>query len=272
MSAATPADLSVGATVSFAYTPANCTNCTKEALNVSADLGLASQTISFGALSNTTYGSASFTLNATGGSSGNAVTYALGSGSVGCSLSGTDNATVPTAARLWLIVSITGVTGVGEKCIIVASQAGNTTYEAATSVTRDFTIAKASQTISFGALSNTTYGAASSTLTATGGGSGNPVTYLLGAGSVGCSLSGTNNATVSITGVTGVGEQCVIVASQAGRRHLRGRHQRHARLHDRQGELTVTADNQTITYADQVPQLTYQIAGFGNDETRRRPA
>jgi len=97
----------------------------------------ATQTITFGALDNKTYGDAPFDLSANGGASGNPVTFALGAGSKGCSLSGTNNKTV----------TITAANALGEKCIIVASQAGNANYNAATDETRDFTIAKASLTV-----------------------------------------------------------------------------------------------------------------------------
>ena len=120
----------------------------------------AGQTISFAALGGKTFGDAPFTVSATGGGSGNPVTFTA-SGS--CSSGGTNGATIT-------------ITGAGS-CTVTANQAGNTNYNAATAVPQTFTIAKAGQTISFAALGGKTFGDAPFTVSATGGGSGNPVTF-----------------------------------------------------------------------------------------------
>ena len=103
----------------------------KAAPNVDQDITInkADQTITFAALADKTFGDAAFHVSATA-SSNLAVTFALGAGSVGCSISGNT-------------VSITGATGTGEFCIIVAKQAGNVNYNPAPDVSRSFTIAKA---------------------------------------------------------------------------------------------------------------------------------
>src|SRR5213078_4795373 len=88
------------------------------------------------------------------------------------------------------------ITGAGS-CTVTASQAGDGNYNAAASVGRSFTIAKADQTISFGALADKTFGDAPFTVSATGGASGNPVTF----GAAGnCTSGGTNGGTITITG------------------------------------------------------------------------
>lgn len=166
-------------------------------------IGKASQTITFDALPNKTYGNSPFAATATA-SSNLAVGFALGGGSVGCSLSGST-------------LTITAVTGAGQSCIVVASQSGSANYNAATPVTQSFTIAKASQTITFAALASKAYGDGPFGLTATA--PGGPVTFALGAGSAGCSISG---STVTVTGATGPGQACVIVASQAGNANYSG--------------------------------------------------
>ena len=81
------------------------------------------------------------------------------------------------------VITISGNTatiiGIGTSTI-TASQSGNDNYNAAANVTQDQIIVSASltnQTISFEALNAVTYGDASFSLTATGGQSGNPVTY-----------------------------------------------------------------------------------------------
>jgi hypothetical protein len=103
--------------------------------------GLASQTIAFGALSNVTFGVAPFAIAATA-SSGLAVTFASTTPSV-CSVSG----------------NTVTVLAVGS-CSVTASQAGNSSYAAATPVTQSFGVFAAAQTISFGSLSNVTLGVA----------------------------------------------------------------------------------------------------------------
>ncbi|HEX7310867.1 MAG TPA: Calx-beta domain-containing protein [Gaiellaceae bacterium] len=143
-----------------------------------------SQTITFGAPANKTYGDADFTVSATA-SSGLPVSFAP---SGNCTMSG-------AAVHL----------GGAGSCTVTASQAGDATYNAATSVSRTFSIAKASQTISFGALSNKTLGDADFAVSATAS-SGLAVSF---APSGPCTVSG---STVHLTD-TG---SCTITASQAG--------------------------------------------------------
>ena len=150
--------------------------------------GLLSQTITFGALTNQTYGAAPFIIGATA-SSGLAVTFASQTTSV-CTVSGS---------------TITIVAAGG--CTIQASQAGNATYAAAPAVNQTFTIAQASQTIAFGALGNQLLGVAPFTVNATAS-SGLPVTFASTTVVV-CTVSGS-----AVTLLT-VGT-CTIRASQLG--------------------------------------------------------
>ena len=71
------------------------------------------------------------------------------------------------------------------------------------------TVTKADQTISFGALGNKTFGDAPFTVSATGGGSGNPVIFTA---SGTCTSGSTNGATITITGAG----SCTVNANQAG--------------------------------------------------------
>jgi hypothetical protein len=87
-------------------------------------IGAAGQTITFAAIADKTFGTASFTVSATA-SSGLPVSFAA-----------TGNCTVAT--------STVTITGAGS-CTITASQAGNTNYSAAENVSRSFNIAKANQ-------------------------------------------------------------------------------------------------------------------------------
>src|SRR5207247_2335776 len=144
----------------------------------------ADQTITFGALAARTYGDANFTVGATA-STGLAVSF---SPSGTCTVSGT-------------MVTITGA----GSCTITASQAGDTNYNAAPPVDQSFTVGKADQTITFGALAARTYGDASFTVGATAS-TGLAVSF---SASGTCTVSGT---TVTITGAG----SCTITASQAG--------------------------------------------------------
>ena len=146
----------------------------------------ATQSIAFDALANRTFGDAPFAVSATGGPSGNAVSFAAAGN---CTVAGNQ-------------VTIGGA----GSCMITASQAGNANYSAAPEVSRSFAIAQATQSISFGALANRTFGDAPFTVSATGGASGNPVTFDA-AGN--CTLSG-NLVTITAAG------SCTITASQAG--------------------------------------------------------
>jgi YVTN family beta-propeller protein len=116
----------------------------------------ASQTISFGALSNKTYGAGPFTVCATGGGSGNPVTFSATPPAV-CTSAGTNGARIT-------------ITGVGT-CTVTAHQAGDANYNAASSVLRDFLVQQNSQTITWSALPSHMVGEEPFTVAATGGGS-----------------------------------------------------------------------------------------------------
>jgi hypothetical protein len=100
-------------------------------------------------------------------------------------------------------------TGAGS-CAVDANQAGNARYADAPQVERTITVSKLSQSISFFAPPAATI-FSSATLSAIGGGSGNPVVFSVASssGAEVCSLSGT----VVTFGRTG---KCVIDANQAG--------------------------------------------------------
>jgi hypothetical protein len=96
-------------------------------------------------------------------------------------------------------------------CTIVAKQAGDVKYEPEAE-TQSFVVGKGSQAITFTttAPSSATVAGPAYTVTATGGGSGNPVTITIdAASSSACSIAG---STVSFIGVG----TCVIDANQAG--------------------------------------------------------
>ena len=101
--------------------------------------------------------------------------------------------------------TVTGIT-VGT-CTLSADQHGNANYYAASQAMQSFNIGKGGQIIVFG-VAPTLAGGAPATVSATGGASGNPVTFSSSPVSV-CTVSGS-----TVTGVT-VGA-CTIAADQAG--------------------------------------------------------
>ena len=166
-------------TVQVADTSGNFANATSRATVAKRD-----QTITFDALPNKTFGNADFTVSAAA-TSGLTVSFAADGQ---CTVSGTT----------------VHLTGAGS-CTITASQAGDGVFNAAPSVQRTFQIAKADQTITFGVLSDRTFGDADFGVSATAT-SGLAVSFAA-AGS--CSVTG---STVRITGAG----SCTVTASQAG--------------------------------------------------------
>jgi len=185
-----------------------------------------SQTITFGALANKTYGAAPFTVSATA-SSGLTVSFASLTTSV-CTLSGT-TVTIVTAGT----------------CTIQASQAGNATYAPAPNVSQSFTVAKANQTITFAALTGKTYGAAPFTVSATAS-SGLAVTFTSTTTAV-CTVSG--NTVTLVTGGT-----CTIQAAQAGNTSYNA-------ASNVSQSFTIAKASQTITF-NALANKTYGAAPF----------
>jgi len=146
----------------------------------------ASQSISFAPIGDHTYGDSPLTLSATGGASGNPVTFTA---SGECAVSGTT-----------LTITAAG------NCTVTALQAGALGFLAAADVTQSFTIAKAPQAISFTPLSRRLYGDAPFSVSSTGGGSSNPVGFTTDGV---CTLSG---STVTITDIG----SCTVTAHQDG--------------------------------------------------------
>jgi probable HAF family extracellular repeat protein len=183
-----------------------------------------SQTITFSSLANRTFGDAPFTVSGTGGASGNPVTF----GATGnCISSGTNGSTIT-------------ITGAGS-CTVTASQAGNANYSAAADVPQSFTISKANQTITFGSLSNKTFGDAPFTVSATGGGSTSPVTFTATGN---CSHTGTNGSTITLTGAG----SCTVTASQAGDANYFAAANVPQSFNIAKATATITLSNLTHTY------------------------
>ena len=141
-------------------------------------------------------GGPTYTVTATGGGSGNAVTLTIAA---------------PSASVCTIAGSTVSFTGVGT-CTIDANQAGDADYSAAPQAQQAFAVGKGGQSIAFtsSAPGAAVVGGATYTVTATGGPSGNPVTFTIDASSSGrCTiLAGT--VTMVHAG------SCTIDANQAG--------------------------------------------------------
>jgi uncharacterized cupin superfamily protein len=96
-------------------------------------------------------------------------------------------------------------------CTVHYNQAGNGNYNAAPEKTEAVTAEKANQTITFAALAAKTLGDPPFTVSASGGGSGNPVTFSASPSTT-CTSGGTNGATITIAGVG----TCTVTSDQAG--------------------------------------------------------
>jgi len=186
----------------------------------------ATQTIAFTAPTTpVSYGVSPITLVATGGASGNAVTFSVtGPGTI----SG----------------SVLTVTGVGT-IQITANQAGNTNYAAATAVTQSVVVTQAAQTINFTAPTTpVNYGVSSITLVATGGASGNAVVFSV--------VSGPGTISGSVLTVTGVGT-IQIAANQAGNAN-------YAAATAVTQSIVVNAISQSITFTAPTTPVTYGVS------------
>jgi hypothetical protein len=140
---------------------------------------------------------------------------------------------------------------------VTATFAGNTNYLGGSSFA-PLTIGLAPQAITFGALAGRTYGNPPFAVSATGGGSGNPVTFSTLTTSV-CTVSG---ATVTIVGAG----TCTIDADQAGNGSYSAAPQAHANVVVAPATLTVTAVDKVITYGSPDPSFTFTYGGLvGSD-------
>jgi coenzyme F420-reducing hydrogenase gamma subunit len=172
-----------------------------------------SQTITFGALSNKIFGAAPFTVKATA-SSGLAVSF------------GSTTSAICTVAGSTVTIVAAGT------CTVQATQAGNTNYAAATPVNQSFQVTQASQTITFGSLSNKNFGTAPFTVKATAS-SGLAVSFASTTSAV-CTVAG---STVTLVAVG----TCTIQATQSGNSN-------YAAAAPVNQSFQVTKGSQTITF------------------------
>ena len=163
----------------------------------SFSVGATAQTVAFtsGVPSSPTVGG-TYNAAATGGASGNPVTFSIDATS--------------TAGACTITGSTISLTGVGT-CTLDVNQVGDAGYSAAPQVQQSFSVLPGSQAITFTSSvpSSPTVGG-TYTVSATGGATGNPVTFSIDATSTAgaCTITG---STISLTGVG----TCVIDANQA---------------------------------------------------------
>jgi len=200
-------------------------------------VGQIAQTITFSPATPVTYGVSPITLSATGGSSGNPVTFSVIAGP------GTISGSTLT------------VTGAGT-IVVAANQAGNTTYSAATQVTASIVVNQAAQTISFSPATPVTYGISSITLSATAT-SGLGVTYSV--------VSGPGTISGSTLTVTGAGT-IVIAANQAGNTSYTAATQVTGSIVVNKAALSVVVNAATSVYGAAFPTFTGTLTGVvGSD-------
>ncbi len=166
-------------------------------VSASFHVARATPTLTLAVLPDRTLGTGPFSITSAATSTGPAtITFATGSGSVGCTINAAGTILTLTAPALGTSF-----------CVITVTQPANADYNAPAVATQQFHVSKRVQAIAVtsvapaAAVYGDTY-----TPTATGGGSGNPVTF---SGSGACSFaSGTITMTASGT--------CTVTANQAG--------------------------------------------------------
>ncbi|MDE3131765.1 MAG: Ig-like domain repeat protein, partial [Acidobacteriota bacterium] len=192
-------------------------------------VGKGSQTISFTSTppSSPTVGGTPYTPTATGGNSGNPVTFTIDPAS--------------TSGACTIAAGVVSFTGNGT-CVIDANQAGDSNYTAAPQDQQSFTVGKGSQTISFTSTppGNATVGGATYHATATGGDSTQSVVLTIDSTST--SVCAIDSGIVSFTGVG----TCLIDANQAGDSNYDAAPQR-------QQSFTVGKGSQSIEFTSTVP-------------------
>jgi N-acetylneuraminic acid mutarotase len=138
--------------------------------------------------------------------------------------------------------------------ILVTAQDGSTTRTYTVTIIRD----KLTQAISFNNIPAKNYGDAAFSLTATGGASGNTITY---------TSSNTAVATISGSIVTIVGAgSSKITASQAGNANYHAASDASQTLTVGKADLVVTAENKTKQQNTANPTLTATYSGFKNGD------
>ena len=142
---------------------------------------------------------------------------------------------------------------------IAATFAGSGNYPSSTSRIVTVTVETGLQTqaITFSSPGTQVYGVGSIALAASGGGSGNPVTYTV--------LSGPGTVSGGTLTITGAGS-IVVQASQAGNGSYAAAAPVNVTVTVNPAVLTVTANNASMVYGQALPSFSYTISGYGNGD------
>ncbi|OGU17633.1 MAG: hypothetical protein A2076_09125, partial [Geobacteraceae bacterium GWC2_53_11] len=223
-----------GQSLSVTFTPADTVNYTSPSAMVVINIAKASQTISFGTAPSLTYGGGTGSVSATGGASGNPVTFSSLTTGV-CTISGTT--VTPVAAGT---------------CTIAADQAGTTDFNAAPQATQNIAVVKAALTITVAAKGKT-YGTVDPALTYS-------VTGLVAPDTMSGSLSRVAGENV---GVYAIGQGTVAVSAPANYTV----NYNSDNLTIGAAPLTITVAAQSKTYGTVDPALTYSVTGLVAPDT-----
>lgn len=188
----------------------------------------AEQEVVFSSLESTQFGDSEFALSGTGGASGNVVTYT------------SSNEAVATISGTTVTIVGAGTT------TITASQIESANFNAATNVTQDLLVNKASQAITFNAIESKTFGGSTFGLTAASN-SGLGVTYISSDETVATILG----STVTIVGAG----TTTVIASQLGSANYQ-------LATDVMQELVVDKANQTMIF-NELSTTSYGEEAFG---------
>ena len=191
-------------------------------------IGQVAQTITFAALSGKTYGDVPFMLSATGGGSGNPVTFAAGPAGV-CTVSGTT-------------VTLTGA----GTCTVTASQTGNANYAAATDVPQAFNVAVAAQAVvTLTVPASATVGQTGLTAVASGGSGTGAYSYASSTAGV-CTVGAASGSITALTAGT-----CSLTATRAADANYL------ISATSAVESFTITTVAQTITFAQPTTPAVY---------------
>ncbi len=229
------APTAVGSLTGTASIVDNTLNVTGTSQNIplSGTGTLGSKTITFPALATPVTVNSTATLAATA-SNGDPITYSIISG---------------TATIAGSTITYTNVGPV----TIAANSAATSTYAAAAQVTQTIVVNQIAQTISFTPASPVTYGVSPITLSATGGASGNAVTFSI--------VSGPGSIAGNILTITGAGT-IVVAANQLGNTNYSAAPQVTASIVVNKATASVTPASATKIYGTSDPSFSGTLTGF----------
>jgi len=246
--AGTVLNAGAGQALSVSFTPSDPTSYKPATGSATINVTKGDQAaVTVAAPATASFGQTGLSATASGGSSSGAFSYDAGSSSA-CSVDAASGA-----------LTITSGTG---SCSITATRTGDSNYNSSAVSTPAalVSVGKAAQAISFGALANRSYGAADFGPGATGGASGNPVSY---------ASSDPTVATISAGGLIHIVGQgsATITASQAGNGNYSAAADVTQQLTVGKALITVTADNASRVFGAPDPAFSATYTGFVNGDS-----